>query len=50
MSQINDGGDVLDDTPLTEEELANLRPAREVLPESFFKAVERERRKRQCQS
>jgi uncharacterized protein (DUF4415 family) len=32
-----------DDAPLTPEELANMRPAREVLPPSFFKAVERER-------
>lgn len=33
----------LDDAPLTEEELASMRPAREVLPESFFEAVKRER-------
>lgn len=33
----------LDDAPLTTEELTNLRPAREVLPETFFKAVKNER-------
>ncbi len=33
----------LDDAPLTEEELANMRPARDVLPEAFFEAVKRER-------
>jgi hypothetical protein len=32
-----------DDAELTEAELANMRPAREMLPASFFKAVERER-------
>lgn len=34
---------VADDAPLTDAELASMRPAREVLPESFFKNVERER-------
>ncbi len=29
------------DAPLTEAELASMRPAREVLPQSFFEAVER---------
>ena len=33
-----------DDAPLTDAELASMRPAREVLPESFFKNVERERK------
>lgn len=35
---------VPDDAPLTDAELASMRPAREVLPESFFKNVERERK------
>ncbi|WP_412058340.1 BrnA antitoxin family protein [Bartonella sp. DGB2] len=32
--------------PLTDEELAHLKPAQEVLPASFFQRVEEERRKR----
>ncbi len=32
--------------PLTDEELARLKPAKEVLPASFFKYIAEERRKR----
>ncbi|ATO57151.1 hypothetical protein [Bartonella sp. 1-1C] len=32
--------------PLTDEELARLKPAKDVLPPSFFKDVTKERRKR----
>lgn len=33
----------LDDAPLTAEELSNLRPAKEILPEAFFKTLQHER-------
>ncbi|WP_375622767.1 MULTISPECIES: BrnA antitoxin family protein [unclassified Bartonella] len=36
----------VDSSPLTDEELAHLKPAKEVLPASFFKYVAQERRKR----
>jgi len=37
--------DVVSDNPeLTDEEIANLRPAREVLPPEFFEALEKRRR------
>jgi uncharacterized protein (DUF4415 family) len=38
--------DAVESPELTDEELATLRPAREVLPPAFFEAVEREAAKR----
>ncbi|WP_330167798.1 BrnA antitoxin family protein [Bartonella grahamii] len=38
--------DAVDSPPLTDEELARLKPAKDVLPPSFFKYVTEERRKR----
>ncbi|VEJ45250.1 BrnA antitoxin family protein [Bartonella vinsonii] len=38
--------EAVDSPPLTDEELARLKPATEVLPASFFKYVDNERRKR----
>jgi uncharacterized protein (DUF4415 family) len=38
-----DWDDVSDNPELTDEELANLRPAREVLPAEFFEALEKRR-------
>jgi uncharacterized protein (DUF4415 family) len=38
--------DAVDSPELTDDELATLRPAREVLPPAFFEAVEREAAKR----
>jgi uncharacterized protein (DUF4415 family) len=40
-----DDWDAVDSPHLTDEELAHLRPAREVLPPSFFKGVQAARRK-----
>lgn len=38
--------DAIDSPPLTDEELARMRPAKEVLPPEFFKAMEEHRRSR----
>ncbi|OHV75921.1 BrnA antitoxin family protein [Rhizobium sp. LCM 4573] len=38
--------DAVDSPPLTDEELARMRPAREVLPPEFFEAIEEMRRAR----
>jgi uncharacterized protein (DUF4415 family) len=38
--------DDVDSPELTDEELASMRPAREVLPPEFFEMVERERERR----
>ena len=38
--------DTVDSPELTDEELASMRPAREVLPPEFFEMVERERKAR----
>ncbi len=38
--------EAVDSPPLTDEELARLKPAKDVLPPSFFKYVAEERRKR----
>ena len=38
--------DAVDSPELTDEELASMRPAREVLPPEFFEMVERERKAR----
>nr|WP_254493245.1 hypothetical protein [Bartonella sp. B1099] len=38
--------EAMDFPPLTDEELARLKPAKDVLPPSFFKYVAEERRKR----
>lgn len=38
--------DSVDFPEMTDEELANLRPAREVLPKEFFDAIEERRRQR----
>lgn len=38
--------DAVDFPELTEEELANMRPAKEVLPPAFFKAIEEHRKSR----
>ena len=38
--------DAVDSPELTDEELARMRPAREVMPPEFFEAVERARRAR----
>ncbi|PIT67854.1 hypothetical protein CEV08_09115 [Bartonella tribocorum] len=38
--------EAVDSPPLTDEELAHLKPAKGVLPPSFFKYVTGERRKR----
>ncbi|WP_375672792.1 BrnA antitoxin family protein [Bartonella sp. CL45QHWL] len=38
--------DAVDSLPLTDEELARLKPVKDVLPPSFFKYVTEERRKR----
>ena len=41
-----DWDDVSDNPDSTDEELASMRPAREVLPPEFFEMVERERKRR----
>jgi len=38
--------DAVDSPPLTDEELASMRPAREVLPPEFFEAIDEMRRAR----
>jgi uncharacterized protein (DUF4415 family) len=38
--------DAVDSPEMTDEELANLRPAREVLPKEFFEAIDAMRRQR----
>jgi uncharacterized protein (DUF4415 family) len=38
--------DAVDFPPMTEEELANMRPAMQVLPPEFFAAMEEQRRSR----
>jgi uncharacterized protein (DUF4415 family) len=38
--------DSVDSPPLTDEELASMRPAREVMPPEFFEAIEELRRTR----
>jgi uncharacterized protein (DUF4415 family) len=38
--------DAVESPPMTDEELANMRPASEVMPEEFFKAMEELRRSR----
>jgi len=38
--------DAVDFPPMTEEELASMRPAREVMPEAFFKAMRELKRAR----
>ncbi|EUC01305.1 Protein of unknown function DUF4415 [Rhizobium sp. CF080] len=38
--------DAVDSPPLTDEELASMRPAREVMPPEFFEAIEELRRTR----
>ncbi|GAA5102111.1 hypothetical protein GCM10023260_13770 [Bartonella acomydis] len=38
--------EAVDSPPLTDEELARLKPAKGVLPPSFFKYITQERRKR----
>lgn len=41
-----DWDEVSEDTDSTTEEIASMRPAREVLPPEFFEMIERERKKR----
>lgn len=41
-----DDWDAVDSLPLTDEELAALRPAKEVLPQAFFDAMDEQRRSR----
>jgi uncharacterized protein (DUF4415 family) len=41
-----DDWDAVDSPPLTDEELAALRPAKEVLPQAFFDAMDEQRRSR----
>jgi uncharacterized protein (DUF4415 family) len=41
-----DDWDAVDSPPLTDDELAALRPAKEVLPQAFFDAMDEQRRSR----
>lgn len=41
-----DDWDAVDSPPLTDEELAALRPAKELLPRAFFDAMDEQRRSR----